>query len=227
MGVARRCVNITVGVRALWASTRSGTENLESAALVTARARRITFSPRGESAKAHLWAVLGVALLGHLFKLSMRAVLASILGLHGLDEPCSLHTTTTLLAAARPLGKVTTAVHRARGGVRACLGVACLVAMGAFLATMFCMLCDVVDALHNTIATRGGAIAELCPMTFAILWAAFIVAGLFVDLTIFVWALRSTTHSRLVDVEDTDLLANFTIATAICALFAALTKAAP
>jgi len=208
MGVARRRVNSTMGMIALWTSARSRTEHLEDARLGATRARCIAWSPRGESTKAHLWAVVRVALLGHLFKLSVLAVLASILGLHGLDEPCSLHTTTTLLAAARPLRKVTTAVHRARGCVIARLGVACSVAVWAVLATKSCRLVDDVMALLDTVATSGGALAELCPMTDAILWAAVVVARHLVDLTILVFALCSTAHSRLVNVEDAFFCAN-------------------
>lgn len=99
MFVARFRVDITTGVGAFWATTRSRAEDHVGAILSASRANFITSTPRAESAKAHLRACMSVALPSDLLVLCILTVLATILGLDMLDEPSRLDTSTTIITA--------------------------------------------------------------------------------------------------------------------------------
>lgn len=99
MFVARCLFDITSGVGAFWATTRSRAEDHEGALLGASRALSITSTPRAESAEAHLRACMSVALPSDLLVLCILTVLATILGLDMLDEPGRLETSTTIITA--------------------------------------------------------------------------------------------------------------------------------
>lgn len=99
MFVARFLVDITTGVGAFWATTRSRAEDHVGALLGASRAISITSTPRAESAEAHLSACMSVALPSDLLVLCILTVLATILGLDMLDEPSRLDTSTTIITA--------------------------------------------------------------------------------------------------------------------------------
>lgn len=99
MCVAICLVDITTGVGAFWATTRSRAEDHVGALLGASRAISITGTIRPESAEAHLRACLSVALPSDLLVLCILTVLATILGLDSLDEPGRLDTSTAIITA--------------------------------------------------------------------------------------------------------------------------------
>lgn len=111
--------------------------------------------------------------------------------------------------------------------VRACFGEAACVLPRALLATKSSLVGDGVSLLSDSSATRSGALTELAPSSFAVLWAAMLVALLLVDFTILVVASGATTLRLHRDGENSLLSSNGTVATAILAFFSALVKLAP
>jgi len=121
----------------------------------------------------------------------------------------------------------TLAVNWARRCVGALLSEAATISEWALSTSERCMMGDGVEFLMDSIAARGGALAELAPRSFAVLRAAVLVARLLSNFSISVWALLSIALGRNRDVEGLLLCTNGTISTAILALFGALVKLAP
>lgn len=227
MLVARCGVDVPMCMRAFWASTSSWTEHRKGSALRSTRAAGVAWTPRAKGAKAHCRAILGVAVLCDGFELPMLAILPSILG-HGLlDEISRLRTTTTLLSAGRPRSKIANTIHRARRGVLACLGVRGFITEGAWNATMGFVVSDEKCALCDTIPTRSGTIAELCPMSVAVLWATRLIAAHLLDLTVSVRALLSTVLGGHTDGECTRADAHRTTIETVGAILIAITPFTP
>jgi len=99
MGVARFCVHVTIGPITFGTSSRSWTEHREQTLFLASIAFFITFAPSTEGTKAHLSALLRVAVLFFFLELPLLALLPTVLGLSALDEPACLLATTTLLRA--------------------------------------------------------------------------------------------------------------------------------
>lgn len=112
-------------------------------------------------------------------------------------------------------------------GVRACFSEFAGVLPRAFLATKGSLMGDGVGLLAISRTTSGGALTELAPRSFAILWAAVLIAGLLIHFAIFVVACFTTTFRLHRNREGPLFSSNGTIATAILAFFSALVKFAP
>lgn len=225
MLVARCGVDVPMCVRAFWASTSSWTEHHKGSALRSTRAVGVAWTPRAKGAKAHHRAILGVAVLCDGFELPILAILPSILG-HGLlHEISRLRTTTTLLSACRPRRQFANTIHRARRA--AFLGVRCLITEGARNATMGFVVSDVKYALCDTKTTQTGTIAELCPMSVAVLWATHLIAAHLLDLTVSVRALQPTVLGGHTDGECTRADAHRTTIETVGAILIAITPFAP
>jgi len=104
----------------------------------------------------------------------------------------------------------------------------CLVAALAWFATVGFKMCDMEKALRDAVSTRSGGLTELCPISFTVLWAALVIAGLVLLLTISVSALLATVLGLDGDVECALHLASSRIRiTAVGAFLVAFTPFAP
>lgn len=192
VSVAGSFLRVSSCMRTFWASTSSRAEDHEWSPLGATRASLVTWAPWPKGTKAHLWARIRVACLGHGFKILILAFLATVLGLDTLDEPSVLRASITCGVTVRPFSQGTLAINRARRGVVTGGGVAGLVAVRAWFATMRGLMSDGVRALNHTIAARCGALSKLRPMALAILCAAVLIASEITGLTIRVRALLAT-----------------------------------
>jgi hypothetical protein len=161
----------------------------------------------------------------------MLALGSSVLSSHLLNEmrlPDTLVSINTALgrAAAKDIPE-TRAVNWARGCAWARLSEAAAISEVALLATEGSLMGDCEELLVDSISASGGALAELAPVSFAILRAAVLVASLLSNFSIKVWALLTIALSRDRDVEGLLLCADCTVSTAILALLGALVKLTP
>jgi len=227
VGVAVSFLNSSSFMRAFWASTSSRAEDHECSLLLATRAICITFSPWPEGTEAHLWARLSVASLGHSFKILVLALLAAVLGLDTLDEPSLLHASTACIRTLGPVSQGTLAINRARRSVVTSSGVAGLVAVRAWFATIRGLVSDGVLALSHTIAASCGARPKFRPVALAILCATVLIASEIPGLAICVWALLATELGRHRDRVLAGLNAHSTTVAAISAFLVAGTIWAP
>jgi len=214
-------------MRTFWASTSSRAEDHEWSLLLATRAIRITGAPWPKRTKAHLWASLSVACLGHRFKILIITCLAAVLGLDALDEPSLLHASTACVRTLGPFSQGTLAINRARRGAVTGGGVAGLVAVRARPATMRSLMSDGVRALSHTIAASCRARPKFRPVALAILCAAVLIASEIPGLAIRVRALLATELGRHRNGERAGLDAHSTTVATVGALLVAGAIRAP
>jgi len=88
-----------MGLSTFGTSSRSWTEHRELTLFLASSTFLVTFTPSTEGTKAHLPALMLVAVLFFLLELPLLAFPPTILGLSALDKPACLLATTTLLGA--------------------------------------------------------------------------------------------------------------------------------
>jgi len=102
-----------------------------------------------------------------------------------------------------------------------------IVAARAFHATISSRAADVIAARLDSVSTRGGALREFIPCSNAVLWAAFVVADLLLNMFMLKRALFTTVLGGHSDSVLASLRANGTVALAVGAFLTALGPFAP